>query len=157
MKTTNQNETARSGKTQALREVLEQLGYLKPDQLPENEEQTLVALLTGIQHIHVGPYTLMSDHADWLVVLQWMQDHHFFKSNPKRPPFREFIQWLQDHQVPQTLAHYDMRAMSYAHNKIGGARYPWTEVQWQPAVLKRWRVLYVRLGNGMKTLSYHNA
>lgn len=114
------NETARSGKTETLEQVL-----------------------TRIQRMHVpNRYILMSEHWDWLVVLQCMQDHHLFKSNPKRPPLAAFEQWLRKQHVPQLLAHCSVREMSYANTGIRGARYPWADVHWEPYVLERWRVLY---------------
>ena len=69
---------------------------------------------------------------------------------------KPFIQWLQEHHIPQRMTHYDMRDMSYAHNRINGERFPWADVKWQPDVLKRWRVLYEQLTRGMKSLSYND-
>lgn len=118
----DQNETARSGKTESLTEVL-----------------------TRIQGMHTEYYTLMSEHWDWLVVLQCLQDHNLFKHNPKRPPFAAFEQWLRKQNIPQYIAHCSVRNLTYANNKIAGARYPWTNVAWEPHVLKRWRITYATL------------
>ena len=139
----DQIAAARSGKTETLNEVLIRLGYLQPE--TPTQEQILVAILACIQSIHTEWYTLMSEHWDWLVVLQCMQDHGLFKSNPQRPPFAAFEQWLRQQQVPQRIAHYSVRNLTYANNKIAGARYPWTNVQWEPHVLKRWRITYATL------------
>ena len=139
-------DTARCGKTETLNDVLIRLGYLNPKNQPHTQEQILVAILSRIQRMHVGLYTLMSEHWDWLVVLQCMQDYNLFKSNPKRPPLAAFDQWLHEHDVPQLLAHCSVREMSYANTGIRGARYPWADVHWEPHVLDRWRVLYRTLG-----------
>jgi hypothetical protein len=116
------------------------------------QEERLVAILTHMQCLHTKFYTLMSGHEDWLVVLQCMQDHGFFKSNPSRPPFAAFEQWLRDHNVPQRLAHCSVRNLTYVNKKIRGARYPWTDVAWEPGVLKRWRVTYDTLAKMLKEL-----
>ena len=137
----NADQTARSGKTETLNEVLIRLGYLKPE-TPATQEQVLVAILTRIQRMHTEWYTLMTEHWDWLVVLQCMQDHGFFKSNPARPPFAAFDQWLHEHNVPQLLAHCSVYEMSLASRNLRNARYPWAGVTWEPYVLDRWRVLY---------------
>ena len=118
----DQIATARSGKTESLTDVL-----------------------ARIQGMHTEYYTLMSEHWDWLVVLQCMQDHGLFKSNKKRPPFAAFEQWLSQQHVPQHIAHCSVRNLTYANKMIAGARYPWTNVAWEPHVLKRWRVTYAAL------------
>ena len=138
---TNQIETARSGKTETLNEVLIRLGCLQPE-TPATQEQVLVAILTRIQRMHTEWYILMTEHWDWLVVLQCMQDHNLFKSNPKRPPLAAFDQWLHEHNVPQLLAHCSVYEMSLASRNLRNARYPWAGVTWEPYVLDRWRVLY---------------
>ena len=86
------------------------------------QDEQLVAILTRIQRMHTEWYTLMTEHWDWLVVLQCMQDHGFFKSNPARPPFAAFDQWLRHHDVPQYLAHCSVRNLTYVNNKIAGAQ-----------------------------------
>jgi hypothetical protein len=116
------NETARSGKKETLREVLER-----------------------IQRMQVPDYLLMEDHGDWLVVLQCMQDRNLFKNNPQRPPLAAFEQWLRKQNVPQLMAHCSVRNLIYTNKKIKGARYPWAGVVWEPHVIKRWRVLYKTL------------
>ncbi len=138
---TNQSETVKGGKKETLYEVLVKRGYLKPE-TPVTQDQFLVAILTRTQRMCAGFYTLMTEHWDWLVVLQCMQDHHLFKENPKRPPFTAFEQWLEQNKVPQLLAHCSERNLRYVNKKIRGARYPWKDVAWEPHVLKRWRVLY---------------
>ena len=135
-------DTARSGKTETLNEVLVRLGYLDSEKKPYTQEQILVAILSRIQRMHVGLYTLMSEHWDWLVVMQCMQDHGLYKSNPKRPPLSAFAAWVKQQNIPQLLAHCSMREMSLANTGIRGARYPWADVTWEPYVLERWRVLY---------------
>ncbi len=90
-------------------------------------------------------YILMSEHWDWLVVLQCLQDHNLFKSNPKQPPLTEFVAWLDGQQVPQMLAHASVRTMSYANNHIHGARYPWNDITWNRNVIERWKKLYETL------------
>ena len=140
---TNSDFTARSGKTQTLGEVLEQMGYTKPESQTATQDQNLVAVLTRIQRMHVPErYFLMWEHWDWLVVLQCMQDHGLFKSNPKRPPLAAFEQWLHEHDVPQLLAKCPVYEMSLASRALRGARYPWANATWEPYVLARWRVLY---------------
>lgn len=126
------NNTARSGKTETLTEVL-----------------------TRIQRMHTEWYTLVTEDWDWLVVLQCMQDQNLFKSNPQRPPLSAFVRWMHTQNVPQTLAHCSMRKMSYANNMINGARYPWTDVTWEPYVLKRWRVLYRTLSKMLYEMNVH--
>ena len=117
------NETARSGKTETLEQVLER-----------------------IQRMYIPDRNfLMCEHWDWLVVLQCMQDHHMFKSNPKRPPLAAFEKWLHEHDIPQYLAHCSVYEMSLANRGIRNARYPWADVTWEPNVLPRWRRLYKEL------------
>ena len=84
----------------------------------------------------------MIEDRDWLVVLQCMQDHHLFKSNPKRPPLSAFRQWLEKEGIEQYFAQCIVREMSDANKLINGARYPWDDVHMEPGVLKRWRGLY---------------
>ena len=120
---TNFDATARSGQTESITQVL-----------------------TRIQGMYVQErYFLMIEHWDWLVVLQCMQDHNLFRSNPQRPPLKEFVTFLEANHVPQYMAHCSVRTMSYANNSIGGARYPWTDVQWNRNVLERWKNLYETL------------
>ena len=131
--TTNQIDSARSAKTESLTEVLEH-----------------------IQRMWVRDrFILMGEDWDWLVVLQCLQDHHLFKTNPQRPPLSEFERWLHAHGVKEELAHCAMRKMSYANNMIGGARYPWTDVTWEPYVLVRWRVLYQTLSRLLYEMDAH--
>lgn len=139
---TNLEDSARAGKTETLNEVLIRLGYLKPEQ-EAMQDKVLVAILTRIQRMQVPDrYILMCEHWDWLVVLQCMQDNGLFKTNPQRMPLTEFERWLQANNVPQMLAICTKRTMSYANDAIHGARYPWTDVDWNPHVLERWQCLY---------------
>ena len=151
---TNQIETARSGKTETLNEVLIRLGYLQPEK--PTQDQILAAILTRIQAMYVGDIVLMSSNEDWLIVLQCLQDHGFFKSNPKRPPFAAFIQWLEQNNIPQFIAQCSVRNLTYVNNKIAGARHPWKDVTWEPYILKRWRILYFNLAHMLKQLQNTN-
>ena len=127
------NDTARSGKTETLTEVLER-----------------------IQRMWVrDQFILMGEDWDWLVVLQCLQDHHLFKSNLQRPPLSAFVKWMHALDVKEELAHCSMRKMSYANNMINGARYPWTGVKWEPYVLQRWRVLYDTLNRLLYEMEAH--
>lgn len=119
--------------------------------------ETLDHVIERIQRMYIPErFILVWEDWDWLVVLQCMQDHGLFKSNPKRPPFAAFDQWLQHHNVPQILAHCSVRNLTYINNKIAGARYPWTEVKWEPHILKRWRVTYATLAKMLKELQDTN-
>ena len=110
---TNQNETARSGKPETLNEVLIRLGYLKPEQATQDD--ILVAILTRIQRMHVPDrYFLMWEHWDWLVVLQCMQDHNLFKSNPKRPPLAQRTLPVGRRHVGTLCVRSLARSLSYA-------------------------------------------
>ena len=129
----------RSGKTETLTEVLERIQHMRV-------KRACLAL----------PCPLMIEDWDWLVVLQCLQDHNLFKSNPQRPPFKEFVAWLTENNVPQVQARMDVRSMSYAHTKIKGTRYPWTDVTWQKPILKRWRMLYKQLSIRLESLSDNN-
>lgn len=153
---TNQNETARSGKTQTLNEVLVQLGYLQPETEPATQDELLVELLHCTQRLQVNLYGFMVEPWDWLVALQWMQDNSKFKSNPKRPPFAAFNLWLKSNNVQQPHEQCSVRNLTYVNNKIAGARYPWTEVAWEPNVLRRWRVMYRLMGMIWNALSEHD-
>ena len=97
---TKEFETARSGKTESIKEVL-----------------------TRIQHARArNSYFLMIEDRDWLVVLQCMQDHHLFKSNPKRPPLSAFRQWLEKEEIEQYFAQCIVREMSDANKLINGEK-----------------------------------
>lgn len=132
----NKKETAYSGKEETLREVLERIQSMRV----KRESVSL-------------PCPLMQEKWDWLVVLQCMQDHNLFKSNPHRPPFKEFAAWLKENDMPQWRACMDVRSVSYAYTKIQGTRYPWDGVIWQVPVLKRWRMLYKQLSICLDSLS----
>lgn len=152
------NESARSGKTETLNEVLIRLGYLQPE-TPATQEDVLAAILTRIQLMQVSDsyhhYFLMGDDWDWLVVLQCLQANGLFTSHPNRPPFTEFERWLTEHHVPHYYAHYNARKLSNAHSRIGGALYPWTGVDLSPHMLLRWRDLYFNLDKMLKVISDH--
>lgn len=147
------NETARSGKTETLNEVLIRLGYLKPEQ-QHTQEQVLVAILTRIQRMWIrDQYILMGEHWDWLVVLQCLQNNGLFTTHPQRMPLTEFERWIHSHNVPQMLTQCTKRTMSYANNAIHGARYPWDGVDWEPNVLERWRALYRTLESMLQNVT----
>lgn len=150
------NETARSGKTQTLNEVLKQLGYLQPEAKPATQDELLAALLHCIQRLHVNHYGFMYDAWDWIVALQWMQDNGKFKMNPSRPPYAAFERWLKQNNVPQPHEHCSVRNLTYVNKKIAGARYPWTDVLWEPSIMRRWRAMYVWMNLIWNTLSQHN-
>ena len=116
-------DTAQSGKTESLEQLLER-----------------------VQRIYIPDYDfLICEDWDWLVVLQWMQDHGLYKSNPQRPPLGAFVRWVHEHHIPLYLTRCSMREMSKANTGIRNARYPWTGVAWEPYVLTRWRLLYRQL------------
>ena len=105
--------------------------------------ETLDHVLERIQRMYIPErFILVWEDWDWIVVLQCMQEHHLFRANPKRPPLAAFERWLRENNVPQYLSHCSVRNLTYVNNKIAGARYPWTDVVWEPYVLRRWRVLY---------------
>ena len=107
---------------------------------------TVLEVLEVIQRMYIPDYNfLICEDWDWLVVLQCMQAHGLYKSNPKRPPLKDFVEWLRSNSVPQYLAHYSVYEMSLASRNIRGARFPWAGVMWEPHVLKRWRHLYRKL------------
>ena len=156
----NSNDAAQGVRQETLIEVLIRLGYLKSDSQSATQEQILVAILIRIQHMYVrDQYVLMTEHWDWIVVLQCMQSHNLFKSNPKRPPFAAFEAWLTEHNVQQVLAHCSKRNLTYVNQKIDGKHYPWTDVQWEQPVLRRWRKLYETLDkmfNELQTMDIQN-
>jgi len=88
---------------------------------------------------------LVWDEKDWLVIMQCLQDHGLFKSNPKRPPLKAFAEWVQENHVPQLLAECNADEMSLASENLKGERYPWKGVTWKPSILVRWRALYAKL------------
>ena len=121
------------------------------------KQEKLDHVLERIQRMYIPErFILVWENWDWLVVLQCMQDHGLFKSNPSRPPFAAFNQWLRHHNVPQYRTRCSVRNLTYINNKIAGARYPWTEVKWEPHILKRWRVTYVTLAKMLKELQDTN-
>lgn len=137
---TNQNETARSGKTETLTEVLERIQRMRVKRAILNNACPLII-----------------EDWDWLVVLQCLQDHNLFKSNPKRPPLLSFELWMREHNIPQYATKCTMRSMSRANNHIAGARYPWTDVTWEPHILQRWRKLYCTLSKMLYEMDVHTA
>ena len=149
------NETARGGKTQTLTELLEQMGFSPSKLQSATQDQKLVALLTSVQRISVNLYGFMDESWDWLVALQWMQDHGMFKNNPKRPSFAAFKNWLHENNVPQRKEKCSLRSLTHVNQKIAGARFPWKGVMWEPNVLPRWRVMYRLMDRIWLTLSEH--
>ena len=85
---------------------------------------------------------LVCEDWDWLAVMQWLQDNGLVKQNPVRPPLKAFAEWLRENSVPQQHAHYSAYELSLAYRRIGGARYPWTEVKHDLGMIRRWRILY---------------
>ena len=131
MATKNQNNTATSGNLETLDQVLERIQRMY---IPER-------------------FILVWEDWDWIVVLQCMQDHGLFKSNPKRPPLGAFIHWLEKHNIPQYRTHASVYEMSLANRSIRNARYPWADVVWEPHVLRRWRILYRHLSKMLLEIS----
>ena len=133
---TNQNDTARSGKTETLTEVLERI-------------QRMRVRRAGMELA----CPLIFEDWDWLIVLQCLQDHNLFKSNPQRPPLGAFVAWVHQNDIPLYSTNCTMRSMSLANNHINGVRYPWADVQWAPHIVARWRVLYYHLNAMLHTVS----
>ena len=114
--------------------------------------EEVIKVLTRVQKMYrtvvdengeKGYYGLLFwEERDWLVVLQWMQTHGLFKTNKIRPPFAEFVQWIETNHVPQIIAICEVAAMSVAFRTIGGAHYPWNNAQMGENILDRWRELY---------------
>lgn len=125
-------DSARSGKTESLAEVLERIQHMRATQ---------------------SKNVLMAEDWDWLVVLQCLQENHLFKFNPRRPPLHAFVQWLQENNIPQPIARYQVRSMSYANTAIGNTRYPWTDVPWNRHVLERWQILYRTLHSMLQNVT----
>jgi len=92
---------------------------------------------------------LMWDFADWIVLMEVLQDHGLFKMTPQRPPFARFEAWVEETKMPMGLAEPYGEGMTYfmskAYRDIHGARYPWRDVTWCPDMMKRWRALYQNL------------
>ena len=111
---------------------------------PSGQQQQIPNVLNRLQHCTWGRYHtyLVWEDWDWLVVLQCLQDHGLFKSNPQRPPLGAFVVWLHGLNVAEKRTHCSMREMSLANTGIRNARYPWADVAWEPYVLHRWRILY---------------
>ena len=107
--------------------------------------QTLPQAMDCIQRLRTKQFYLIWEDWDWFIVLQCLQDHRLFKSNPKRPPIKAFVQWLNDNSVPQLRTHFDPYQFSLVSRKLCGKRYPWNDADWNPSILRRWRVLYVQL------------
>lgn len=85
---------------------------------------------------------LVCEPWDWLVMLQWLQDHGLFKNNPTRPPLKAFERWLHENNMPEIRVKCTTHELSLAHRAINGARYPWTEIKRDPGLINRWRILY---------------
>ena len=128
---TTTNETARSGKTETITEVLTRIQLRRvPDR-----------------------YWLVCEEWDWLAIMQCLQDNGWFKTNPRRPPFAAFERWLQDMNIPVIGAPYSAYEMSLAYRRIEGAHYPWTEVTVDPGMIRRWRILYKDLAQLLSCLT----
>ena len=123
---TKENDTARSGKMESLDQVLERI-----------QRRTYLPKDTRMK-----PNLMMQEDWDWLVVLQCMQDHQLFKNPPKRPPLKAFEQWVNERELATHWCKCSADEMTIACRNIKGARYPWNEVMWELATLRRWRILY---------------
>ena len=127
---------------------------------PDASEMTpLTRTLTRIQICYIPDSTfLIWEDWDWFVVLQCLQDHHLFKSNPKRPPIKAFVQWLNDNGVPQLRTHFNPYQLSLASRQLRDERFPWSKTACNPSILRRWRVLYKQLSNMLQPMQtdYHS-
>ncbi len=152
MATSNQINTAASGAKETQQAATSGTKEIQQS-ATGGKTETLRSALERIQRKYVENRNfLMAEDWDWIVVLQCMQDHRLFKANPKRPPLAAFERWLRENKVPQYLSHCSVRNLTYVNNKIAGARYPWTDVRWEPAVLWRWRVLYRTLDKMLREI-----
>ena len=150
------NETARGGKTQTLTELLEQMGFCPSNLQSATQDQQLVALVTSVQKLSCNDrFVFMAESWDWIVALQWMQDHGMFKTNLTRPPFSAFKAWLHHHNVPQTRTCCSLRSLTHVNQKIAGAHFPWRDIHWESNVLQRWRVMYQLMDRIWSTLTEH--
>ena len=127
-------------------------GCGKEDRIVSGQmNETLRGILESVQRMRREEngltIFLVWDEKDWLVIMQCLQDHGLFKSNPKRPPLKAFEEWVRENQVPQLLTFCDAEEMSLASENLNGARYPWKGVTWKPSILVRWRALYRILSN----------
>ena len=115
------------------------------------QEERVCKLLNSIQGWRFGPFQqpLMSEHWDWYVVLECLQDNGLFVQNAQRMPLTAFENWLTEHHIPQYLAKASASEMSLACRALRGARYPWSEAMWYPAVLRRWRLIYHELNKAL--------
>ena len=105
--------------------------------------EEVIKVLTYVQELYIqDALFLITEDWDWLVVLQCLQDHGLFKSNPKRLPLSAFEAWMQENNVPQFIAKCSVQEMSLASRELKGERYPWSETHWEQDVLVRWRYLY---------------
>ena len=120
--------------------------------------QTLPQAMDCIQRLRTKQFYLIWEDWDWFVVLQCLQDHHLFKSNPKRPPIKAFVQWLNDNGVPQLRTHFNPYQLSLASRQLRDERFPWSNTACSPSILRRWRVLYKQLSNMLQPLQtdYHS-
>lgn len=127
---------------------------------PDASEMTpLTRTLTRIQICYIpDSIFLVTEDWDWFVVLQCLQDHHLFKSNPKRPPIKAFVQWLNDNGVPQLRTHFNPYQLSLASRQLRDDRFPWSNTACNTSILRRWRVLYNQLSNMLQPLqpNYHS-
>ena len=125
---------------------------------PDASEMTpLTRVLTRIQICYIPDSTfLVTEDWDWFVVLQCLQDHHLFKSNPKRPPIKAFVQWLNDNGVPQLRTHFNPYQLSLASRQLRDERFPWSNTACCTSTLRRWRVLYNQLSKMLQQLQSGN-
>ena len=121
----------------------------------QTDVEVIIKVLTRVQKMYrtdvdkngerVCYGLLLWEDWDWLVVMQCLQDHGLFKNNPKRPPLKAFVEWIEELQVPQIASTCCAKEMSLASRELRGARYPWNGESWEPYVLVRWRMLYKTL------------
>lgn len=123
----------------------------------KEKDEALRSVLRRVQRMWIEKkgltIFLVSDDADWLVIMQCLQDHGLFASGKKRPPLKAFVKWVQENQIAQLLTICDDYYLSMASRKLHGARYPWDNVEWNPHVLVRWRKLYKILDQKLTELT----
>ena len=88
-------------------------------------------------------WVLVSEDRDWLVVYLWAQYHGLFKSNPERPAFSAFVEWINEANVVLRTTVCNVDCLSRTNRKLAGKRSPWEEIpKMSPNLLMRWRVLW---------------
>ena len=121
--------------------------------MEEKTIETLRSVLRSIQRMRKEEngltIFLMWDFADWIVLMEVLQNHGLFKMTHQRPPFASFEAWVEETKMPMGRAEPYGENMAYfmskAYREIHGVRYPWRDVTWRPDIMKRWRALYQKL------------